>query len=546
MNRKLWIALLAATIVAAGCGKTGAPKAEGASEGAVAAKDEHGHAAGEEEAGHAEGEEGHKEGEAGHDEGHEEGLIELTPEQIRIAGIQTAPAANRFMQAELSVPGVVNPTTNAVAMVTPPVSGRVVRLMATVGDAVRKGQALAVIQSSELAQGTGAVAEAETRVLAAEAAVRQAAAQVDLARSRSRSAEQTLQRQRQLAKEGVFSQPSLQAAQNEVSEAQTELASSRSDIAAKQNVLNRAERLFTQGLVAGAEVDQARVDLQQAKIRQERAEQRLALAERAFERESRVSRSGLLNAREIQAAEAEVRAARLEIERERIGLRSAESAVVGARRAVANARANSSALRGGGPGGGSTVTLTAPISGVITERSASMGQAVERSSDLFDIQNLDSVFVTANVPEREIAKVRIGGTVRVTTDSASGRSFTGIVRIVGSRLDPKTRSLPVQVFVQNPEGLLRPEGFARVSLGTGGGGSVLAVPRSAIIGDEDAPALFVEEGGKYEHREVKLGRTSGGYVEVLSGIKAGEPVVVKGAFTLMSQQKKGELKGHEH
>ncbi len=541
MNRKLWIALLAATIVIAGCGKTDASKAQGASEGAVAAKDEHGHAA-DEEAGHSEGEGGHEEGE----EGHEEGLIELTPEQVRIAGIRTEPAAKRFMQAELTVPGVVNPTTNAVAMVTPPVSGRVIRLMATVGDTVRKGQALAIIQSSELAQGTGAVAEAETRVLAAEAAVREAAAQVDLARSRSRSAEQTLQRQRRLAREGVFSQPSLQAAQNEVSEAQTELASSRSDVAARQNVLGRAERLFAQGLVAGAEVDQARVDLQQAKIRQERAEQRLSLAERAFERESRVNRSGLLNAREIQAAEAEARAARLEIERERIGLRSAEAAVAGARRSVQNARASAAALRGGGPGGGSTVTLTAPIAGVVTERSATIGQAVERSSDLFDIQNLDSVFVTANVPERDIPKVRVGATVRVTTDSAPGRAFGGVVRLIGSRLDPKTRALPVQVLVRNPGATLRPESFARVSLGTGGGSTALAVPRSAIVGDEDAPALFVEEGGKYERREVKLGRSAGDAVEILSGVSAGEPVVVKGAFTLMSQQQKGELKGHEH
>ncbi|MGV3617292.1 MAG: efflux RND transporter periplasmic adaptor subunit [Fimbriimonas sp.] len=475
--------------------------------------------------------------------GHEEGHIELTPEQVRIAGIQTEPATIRPMQAELTAPGVVNPTTNAVAMVTPPVAGRVVRLMATVGDTVRQGQPLAVVQSSELAQGTGAIAEAETRVLAAEAAVREAAAQVDLARSRARSAEQTLSRQRRLAKEGVFSQPSLQAAQNEVGEAQTELASARSDVAARQNLLNRAERLFAQGLVAGAEVDAAKVDLEQAKIRQERAEGRLALSERTFERESRVNRSGLLNSREIQAAEAEVRAARLEVERERIGLRSAESAVLGARRAVQNARANAAALRGGGPGGGSTVTLTAPIAGIVTERNATIGQAVERSSDLFDIQDLARVFVTASVPEREIGKVRSGATVRVTTDAAPGRSFTGTVRVVGSRLDPKTRSLPVEVLVANPGGLLRPEGFAQVSLGTGVGTPALAVPRSAIV---DENALFVQEEGKYERRTVRLGKSSGTFVEVLSGLEAGERVVVKGTFTLVSQEKKDELKGHEH
>lgn len=511
----------------------------------MAAKDEHGHAAGTEEKGSTE-EAGHSE-ESHTDEGHsEEELVELTPEQAKIAGIQIANAERRFMQSEMTVPGVVSPTNDAVAVVTPPVAGRIVRLMASVGDSVRQGQPLAIVQSSELAQGTSAVSDAETRLLAAEASVRQATAQIDLARGRVRSAEQTLTRQRSLAREGVFSQPSLVAAQNDLSEAQTELAASRSDVAARQNVLSRAERLFAQGLVAGAEVDQARVDHQQAKIRQERAEQRLRLAERTLEREGRVNQSGLLNAREIQAAEAEVRAARLEVERERIGLSAAQSGVIGARRAVQNARASAAALRGGGPGGGSTVTLTAPISGVVTGRAATMGQAVERSSDLFDIQNLDSVFVTASVPERSIDKVKVGVGVRVTTDAALGRSFTGTVRLIGTQLDAKTRSLPVQVLVRNPGGLLRPESFARVALGTEGGSTVLSVPRSAVVGKENDPMVFVQEDGKYELREVKLGRAAGDYVEVLSGVTAGEPVVVKGAFTLMSQQQKGELKGHEH
>lgn len=477
-----------------------------------------------------------------HEEHAEEG-VELTPEQVRIAEIETAPVALRSIQEELTVPGTVQPMTDAVAMVTPPVAGRVVRLMATVGDTVRKGQPLAVIHSAELAQGTGAIADAETAALAAEATVRQAASQVSLAQSRLRNAEQTLARQRQLAGEGVFSQPSLQAAQNELSEAQTEHASARSDVAARRNVLDRAERLFTQGLVAGAEVDQARTDLQQAQIRQERAEQRRVLAERTLQREERVGHAGLANAREIQSAEAEVRTARLEVERERIALRAAEASRTGARRAVQSARTNAIALRGGGPGGGSEVTLTAPISGVVTERNASLGQAVERSSDLFDIQNLERVFVTANVPEREIARVRVGANVRVTTDAVPGQAFAGEVRVIGSRLDSKTRSLPVQVLVQNPNGRLRPEGFAKVALGTGISRRVLSVPRSAIPGEENA--VFVAEGDHYERREVALGKSAGGFVEVLSGLKEGEPVVVKGVFTLMSQRQKGELKGHE-
>jgi RND family efflux transporter MFP subunit len=481
--------------------------------------------------------------EEGHGD-HAEAGVELTSEQVRIAGIETAPATVRSIREELTVPGTIQLVTDAVAMVTPPVAGRIVRLMATIGDTVEKGQSLAIVQSAELAQGTGAIAEAETAAIAADAAVRQAASQLNLAQTRLRNVEQTLARQRRLAQAGVFSQPSLQAAQNELSEAQTEHASARSERATRQNVLDRAERLFAQGLVAGAEVDQARSDLQQTQIRLERAEQRRSLAERTLQREERVGSAGLANAREIQTAEAEVRTARLEVERERIALRTAEAARAGAHRTVQNARASAAALRGGGPGGGSEVTLTAPISGVVTERKASLGQAVERSSDLFDIQNLDRVYITANVPEREMAKVRTGATVRITTDAVPGQTLEGVVRIVGSRLDPKTRSLPVQVLVPNATGRLRPEGFAKVALGTGAVRRTLGVPESAVVGGENA--VFVAEGDHYEWREVTLGRRAGGFVEILSGLDEGERVVVKGAFTLKSQRQKGELKGHAH
>lgn len=530
MKRTWWMALVVTALIVVGCGK-GAGDA-GAAHGGGEAKET---ASREEGEVHAEGEEGGAEG----------GPVVLTPEQERVAGIALVTASSRLMQAELTVPGVIAPANNAAATVTPPVAGRIIRLTAAVGDQVRQGQPLAVVQSSELAQGAGAVAEAQTRVLEAEATVRQAYAEVDLARARSRTAAQTLARQRQLAQAGVFSQPGLQTAQNELSEAQTEVASAKSDVAARQNVLDRAERLFAQGLVAGAEVDQARVDLQQARIRQDRAQERLDIARQAFERENRVSRAGLLNAREIQAAEAEARAARLEVDRERIKLSAAQAALEGARRGVQNARSSATALRGGSPGAGSTVTLTAPIAGVVTERRATIGQAVERSSYLFDIENLRNVFVTANVPERDVAKVRTGISARITTDAYPGRAFSGVVRIVGARLDPKTRTMPVQILVENPSGALRPDMFARVSIGIGGGTRALAIPRSALVGPEEKPAAFVREGEGYERRELRLGRTSGELVEVLSGIEPGEKVVAKGGFVLMSQQQKGELKGDE-
>jgi len=473
------------------------------------------------------------------------GDIALSPAALKTAGVQTGVVSEQSIQARLEAPGSVSIPGNARAVVTPPVAGKVVRLFANVGDTVRRGQPLAEIQSGDLAEASSAITAAETAALQAAATVRQQTSAVELARGRLRTAQESLERQRRFASAGAFSQPTLTAARNELSEAQTEGAAARSDLAGNQSRLARAERLSAEGLVSKADLDQARLDVQQAQIRVERSGQRLTLAQQTLTRETRIGSQGLLNAREIQAAEAEARAAKLELDQARVQLQGARSAQTGAQRAVQNARSNASALRGGGGGGGSTVTLTAPISGVVTERQATLGQAVERASDLFDIEDASTVWVTANVPEADVSRVRPGVGVTVTTNAYPGRTFRGTVQLVGTRLDPKTRTLPVQCRVANPARILRAELFARVRIATGGSVTALAVPLSAVVGEGDDQAVFVEEGGKFERRKVRAGRMDGRLVEIVEGLKAGDRVAVSGVFTLQSELKKDQLKGDE-
>jgi cobalt-zinc-cadmium efflux system membrane fusion protein len=471
--------------------------------------------------------------------------LKLSAEAAKAGGIETGTVSQQMIQAVLEVPGSVSIPGNARATVTPPVAGKIVRLFASVGDSIRAGQALAEIQSGDLAQATSFIASAETAALQAEAAVRQQASAVDLARGSLRTAQAGLTRQRQFAAAGAFSQPTLTAARNEVSETETESAAARSQLVGAQSRLERSERLSKEGLVSKADLDQARLDVQQAQIRVDRASQRLALAQQTLQRETKVGSQGLLNAREIQTAEAEVRAAKLEADQALISLQGAKSAQVGAQRAIASARTNASALRGGSGGGGSTVTLTAPISGIVTERQATLGQAVERASDLFDIEDGRVVWVTANVPESAISSVRPGVVVSVATDAYPGRSFTGVVQVIGTRLDPKTRTLPVQCRVPNPARLLRADLFARVRIATGKRVRATAVPPSALVGEPDDQAVFVSAGGKFERRKVKVGRTDGKFVEILEGLKVGEKVAITGVFTLQSELRKGELKEEE-
>lgn len=475
--------------------------------------------------------------------------IELSPEALKTAGVRTGAVVRRPIQSRIEVPGSVTIPGNGRAVVTPPVSGKIVRLLASVGDRVAKGQPLAVIQSGDLAEATSTIAAAQTSAAQAAAAVRQQASAVELSRGRLRTAQANLSRQRKLAEAGAFSQPSLISARNEVSEAQTEGAAARSDLAGARSRFERAERLSREGLVSRADYDQAKLDVDQAKIRGDRAEQRLTLAQETLDRETRIGRQGLNNAREIQTAEAEARAAKLELDSARVQLQGTKSAQAGAERAVANARSRATALRGGsGTGGGSTITLVAPIAGVVVERNGTLGQAVERATDLFDIEDAAVVWVTASVPESAIARIRPGADVTVVASAYPGRTFSGVVELIGSRLDPKTRTLPVQCRVANPNRLLRAELFAKIQIPTGGSVLALVVPSAAVSGEGDEePAVFVaEEGGeKFERRAVKIGRVEGEFIEITEGLKEGDRIAVAGIFTLQSESKKDELKGDE-
>ena len=523
----IFMMVLAASVV--GCGKGGSSST---------AVDEHGH----EESGNAGGDPGHTEGEREHAE-----EIVLTPDAIKIAGIETGLVEQRAIQQELSVPGVVTTLPEGRAVVTPPVSGQVVRIHVKQGDRVRAGQPIATLQSGDLAEASARIIQAQQGVVSALAAVHEARAEVDLANAKLRTARQLLTRQQAFAKTGAFSQPALQAAQKELADAEAELERGKQDQAIHEVQLERAERLYKQELISRTELEQARLEVATDQIRQRNAERRIELARAAFERERKIADQGLSNSREIQAAEAEVRSASLEVDQARIRLNSATSGVVAVRKGVEAARVGYSALAGSGQASGGTLVVKAPISGVVVDLEATLGQAVERTTELCEIENISSVLVIAQVSDKHVGLAIAGNSARVNVSAYPDRSVSGLIQVVGSRLDAKTRSLPVQILIDNAEGLLRNGMAATVRLGVGSLSPALVVPSSAIVEDGERRKLYIAlEGGKFEERKVTLGRVQGDFVAVVEGVAAGDRIVTKGAFVLKSEKVKSELKGHEH
>lgn len=522
----LWFA--AFLIIAAGCAQNSSGHSDG---------DGHDHA---EEGGHDE--HGH-EGEEHSDE------VELTEEAIRIAGIETQPVRSLALQSELSVPGTVSTVPAGRALVTAPVAGRIIKLFVAPGQSIKAGQPIAQIQSADLAEASVRIMEAQRSVSAADAEVKTAASEAVLAKNQVKTAESVLARQKELVRTGAFSQPSLVAAEKYLNDAKAELETAEQEEVVHLAQVERAERLYKMELISRTELEEARLELQRDRTRQETARRQIALAQSTYDRERQIAERGLLNAREIQAAEAELRTARLAQDKAQIQLQSAKVAASTARKAVTAAQQSYRAQAGGQPSAGGLVTVTAPIGGEIVDRHISIGQAVDRTSEIGEIANLNTVWVTARVPEKQIAQARPGAPASVTLTALEGRVFRGTIQSVATQLDAKTRTLAVHVLVENASGVLKPEMFATVRLGVGRESSALTVPKSALVVDGDKKTVFVAvpgEAGHFASREVAVGRTQGEIVEILDGLEEGQAVVVKGAFVLKSELVKGELKGHEH
>lgn len=182
-------------------------------------------------------------------------------------------------------------------------------------------------------------------------------------------------------------------------------------------------------------------------------------------------------------------------------------------------------------------TLRAVADGTVMEKAAMRGMRFQSGEMLFKTIDLSHVWVVADVPEREIGRIEEGQAAKIRLTAFPNEQFEGTVLLVHPELDKVTRTAKVRIGLLNPQGRIKANLFAEVEIETGGNdGDLVTVPRSAIIDSGERQVVIVErEEGLYEPRDVKLGRTSGGYTELLSGIEAGERIVVAGNFLIDSE-----------
>ena len=179
-----------------------------------------------------------------------------------------------------------------------------------------------------------------------------------------------------------------------------------------------------------------------------------------------------------------------------------------------------------------SVDVTAPMTGIVDALNVALGQSVEPTTVLYRISDRSQVNVVARVYEEDLGKVQLGQAAHVRTLSYPDRVFAGKVILVSPTLDPQSRTVEVWVRLANPEGLLRPNLFARAGIILKETPAALAIPNGAIIEANGEKFVFVHQtgasGDQFDRVEISTGAADDEFSEVTEGLVPGDEVVLQG------------------
>lgn len=210
--------------------------------------------------------------------------------------------------------------------------------------------------------------------------------------------------------------------------------------------------------------------------------------------------------------------------------RELEQAQLAQDSADSDARAAAQQLRqlGVAPGGGRRYVLRAPIAGrVIAMEAARGGYWNDINAPLMTVADLSTVWLSAQVAERDLGQVFVGQDASVELSAYPGQPVQGQVRYIGDEVDAQTRAVKVRIAVANPDGRLRPGLFGQVRL-LGRPEPALTVPSRALLQDGLSTRVYVEQSAfRFVPRRVQTGAVLGDRVEIVSGLQPGDRVVVQ-------------------
>ncbi len=404
--------------------------------------------------------------------------IQVDDQTAKSLGIKVKPVTSQRLDISIKTTGQIEALPSQQVEVTSPIPGKVNELLVEPGTYVEAGQPVAVIASPDLIELRVSSQEKQAQ---AKAELQQAQADLDLA-------QQNYQRQVEIAK--------------------AELQQAQTQVAVAQEQYDRDRELANKGVIPRRQMLES-----QAKLAETKAQLTTASSQR-----------------EVLAAQNQLKRSQSSLEAANSLLRLSDTTYQ-TRLQQLGTEANERGL----------AIITAPISGRVSDREVTLGQAFEDAGGkLMTIIDDTTVFATANIYEQDLDKIKNGQQVRAKVASVSDRTFIGKIAVIGSIVEGETRVVPVKAQLSNINGTLKPGMFAELEVMTSQANTTaIVIPNSAIVDAEGKKLVYLQNGDSFQSVEVTLGQTSGDLVEIKTGLFEGDLIVTQRAPQLYAQSLRG-------
>lgn len=444
----------------------------------------------------------------------EDGIIKLNENAIKSAGIVIEDVKKMVIDDYLTATGEVKANAEKEAYITSRIPGKVVEVKVSLGNNIDKGETLVIIDSVDVAQ-------VKADLIGAAANLKK----VEVNLERERLLYNNKAKVVEMIKKGIKSEEAITTLKDvELGKAKADILRPLARLELAESNLKRVKELYHDNISSMKEVVAAEKEYTSAMV----------------EFQTGVEEMFLNAKQELAKAEAEYTSVKAEMERMRQTLH-----LYGFSNKEIETATDESRRHEHPP-----IPIVSPFKGRIVERMVTVGEVVDTSTKLFKIVDLSTVWVWANVYEKDLGKVKVGQTAYITVTPYPDRVFIGKITYISDTVDPAARIVKVRAELENPPtppftkggqgGLLKPEMFASVKISTGGKENAITIPESAIQRDGENTIVFVaRDENTFEKRVVSIGPEVDGYHQVLSGLKEGERIVTKGAFTLKSESLKG-------
>lgn len=414
-------------------------------------------------------------------------VIKLTPEAAQQADVKTDVVEMRPISVPLHLTGRIEPDFGKEVDVSSRISGKVTALLVKPGQFVNNGQVMAVIDSREISELEAEVIEAKSKF--------------DIAKAHE-------ERERQIYEELIARPKALIEAKSTFRRAKVQ-----KDLA--ESEFKRVEGLYKEKISAQKDYVSA-----QAKVAQETADYDQALLD--LQRETELFKNKSLLRRDYQLAVAES-------QRDKQHLNTLKQRL----EFLGTDKNQIAELVKFGKIGGTTRVL-APETGVVSHFEVAVGESIHPDKSLFKITDLSTVIVSADLPEADLQRVKLGNTVRVKIASYPDKMFDGVISFISEHVHPDSRTVSIRARLENKDKKFRTNMFAEIDL-EGQKQTLLALPKQALQEHAGQKIVFVLTKDGFEERKVKVGRESEDFVEIVSGVEQGEKVATQGSLMLKTE-----------